>query len=362
MSPTLYDKKLIADKIITWFEQHGRKNLPWQQPITPYRVWISEIMLQQTQVTTVIPYFKRFISHFPDISHLAQANIDKVLHLWTGLGYYARARNLHRAAQIISTKWRGQLPSSYEHLATLPGIGRTTAHAILSIAYQQATAILDGNVKRVLTRLHAISGPPTQTKVIKQLWHIAQSYMPSQRCGDYSQAIMDLGATLCTRAKPKCLQCPLQGHCQAHQQKRESEFPERKTKNNLPVRKATLLMLRNQHHEILLEKRPPVGIWGGLWSLPECPVHENALEWIQQTYRYIAGDQKTIASFRHTFTHFHLNITAILFEITDQKVCINDNKEILWYNARRPPIIGLAKPIKYLLINCLPKYNHQLTQ
>ena len=205
----------FAARVLEWFDQHGRKDLPWQRDTTPYRVWVSEIMLQQTQVKTVIPYFERFMAALPQVQALAEAPEDRVLHLWTGLGYYARARNLHRSAQRVARELDGQFPETLAGLCDLPGVGRSTAGAILSIALGQRASILDGNVKRVLARYHRVEGWPGRSAVHQSLWDIAEQYTPAERCADYSQAIMDLGATLCTRSKPACDDCPLRGDCEA---------------------------------------------------------------------------------------------------------------------------------------------------
>ena len=259
---------IFSESLLDWFDEHGRKNLPWQKPITPYRVWLSEVMLQQTQVDTVIPYFEKFVNTYPDVASLAAAPIDHVLHLWTGLGYYARARNLHKCAITVCENYEGQFPSDQNELATLPGIGRSTAAAIASIAFEQPTAILDGNVKRVLTRHRAIEGWPGNKKIESQLWEIAEDYMPQTRCRDYTQAIMDLGATLCTRSKPQCLLCPVNHDCIAKQNGNPTDYPSKKPKKAQPVKDTHMLIARH-HNDILLEQRPASGIWGGLWSFKE---------------------------------------------------------------------------------------------
>lgn len=232
--------------IFRWFAKYGRKHLPWQQNKTPYRVWISEIMLQQTQVATVIPYFERFMQAFPTVAALANAKEDEVLHLWAGLGYYSRARNLHRAAKMIMEKWNGELPDRRDDLITLPGIGLSTAGAILSIAFHQPTAILDGNVKRVLSRFHAICDPIDDKKTENQLWQLAEYYMPTIQTADYTQAMMDLGATLCTRSKPDCTSCPLARHCKGHELQIAASLPRKKAAKVLPVRSAIFLVLKSQ--------------------------------------------------------------------------------------------------------------------
>jgi A/G-specific adenine glycosylase len=260
--------KQFQQAVLSWFEHQGRTNLPWQNPITPYRVWISEIMLQQTQVATVIPYFERFMQSFPCVESLANASVDDVLHHWTGLGYYARARNLHKTAQIIAFEHLQQFPDTVEALSALPGIGRSTAGAIRSIGFKKPAAILDGNVKRVLARFSATAGWPGKTAVHNQLWKIAEHYSPLERTEQYTQAMMDLGALVCTRSNPQCHQCPLESNCKAALRGEQSLFPGKKPKKAIPVRESIFLMLRSSKGDILLQQNPPAGLWGGLWVLP----------------------------------------------------------------------------------------------
>ena len=255
---------MIQHKIVEWYQQHGRKTLPWQQDLSPYRIWLSEIMLQQTQVNTVIPYFHRFIKKFPTLAELAQASLDEVLYLWSGLGYYARARHLHRTAQIILDQHQGQFPQSLKSLQALPGIGRSTAGAILSFAFDQAVTILDGNVKRVFARLHAIVDDLKKTDVLKLLWQLVQYYLPNEQAAQYNQGLMDLGALVCTPRTPQCQICPLQNNCLAYQQNQLECIPYVRAKNKLPVYKTSLVIFINQQKQIMLERRPPTGIWGGL--------------------------------------------------------------------------------------------------
>lgn len=338
----------FTQKVLKWFDQHGRKNLPWQQQISPYRVWISEIMLQQTQVQTVIPYFNRFIKRFPTIASLAKAHEDEVLHLWTGLGYYARARNLHKTAKIIHQQFKDKFPTDLNTVQSLPGIGRSTAGAILSLSMQISAPILDGNVKRVLTRTHAIQGYPGIAEVAEQLWEIAEIYTPTKRVAEYNQAMMDIGAIICTRSQPQCQKCPLQKICLAYQHNQISEFPGKKTNKPIPIKSQQLLILCNEAGDVLLEKRPQKGIWGGLWSLPECPAHENIKSWCLQNYRCRVDHVKPWPQFRHTFTHFHLDIMPILIPIKSKAL----NKPIdnlIWYNVKQPDARGLAAPIKKIL-------------
>ncbi len=337
----------FSQRLLCWFDQHGRKHLPWQNPITPYRVWISEIMLQQTQVETVIPYFERFMQRFPRLPDLASAPIDEVLHHWTGLGYYARARNLHKCAQIIAAEYAGEFPADVEAIAQLPGIGRSTAAAITSIAFEQPTAILDGNVKRVLARHSAIPGWPGQPKVADKLWRIAEGHMPKKRCRDYTQAIMDLGATVCTRTRPKCALCPVAEDCIALAEDNPTAYPGKKPSKDKPVKSAYFLLLQAPNGDILLERRPPSGIWGGLWCLPEVPI-EQSLETHLPAYGQIR-DTEHWEGWRHTFSHYHLDIQPVLVKLAKRPAGIMEEGRHLWYNVRQPASIGLAAPVKTLL-------------
>jgi len=268
--------RLFAKRIIDWADQHGRHDLPWQKTPDRYRVWISEIMLQQTQVKTVIPYYERFMRSFPNVLILATSPEDFVLEHWSGLGYYARARNLHKAAEIIALEHKGELPDTLDALMALPGIGRSTAGAILSLADNQPTAILDGNVKRVLARYAGIDGYPGKSAVLKELWALTESLTPVKNTARYNQAMMDMGATLCTRSRPGCGQCPLSSACVAYREGKPENYPGKKPRKVLPVKHVAMMILRNKNGQVLLEQRPPSGIWGGLWSLPEFPsVHRE---------------------------------------------------------------------------------------
>lgn len=341
----------LRTQLLHWYDQHGRKALPWQIDKTPYRVWVSEIMLQQTQVATVIPYYERFMQHYPDLISLANAPLDEVLHLWAGLGYYSRARNLHRATQHIMRDFSGQFPNTLEALLTLPGIGRSTAGAILSIAYQQCAPILDGNVKRVLSRLHGIITPLTDKTTENQLWALATQYTPTQRVADYTQAMMDLGATVCTRSRPQCAQCPLQHHCVAYRDKTVALIPAKKSPSAIPVRTASFLIIR-QRGQILLLKRPATGIWGGLYSLPEIigkPIKADISAFCHQQFKYTLSDYELLPSFRHTFSHYHLDIHPVLITIKPRQVKIMDDDQQIWYNLSQPAAIGLPKPIATIL-------------
>ncbi len=347
--PPDFHAATFSARLLDWFERHGRHDLPWQAGRSAYRVWISEIMLQQTQVATVIPYFERFMARFPDIRVLADAELDEVLHLWTGLGYYARARNLHKAAQQIRDSHDGRFPANFEQVLALPGIGRSTAGAILAQAHEQHFAILDGNVKRVLARYHAVDGWPGEKAVENRLWELAESYTPTRRIRDYTQAIMDLGATVCRRRQPDCPTCPLADGCQARRQGNPHDYPGRKPRKALPVRQTTMLILQNSAGEVLLEQRPPAGIWGGLWSFPECPPQTPPKQWCASQLGLEANELTPRAPLRHTFSHFHLDIQPLCGEIRGAPTRIMEPSKRVWYNTRRPDERGLPAPVKALL-------------
>lgn len=338
----------FAPRVLAWFDQHGRKNLPWQQDKTPYRVWVSEIMLQQTQVTTVIPYYQRFMTSFLDVFALADAHEDEVLAHWSGLGYYARARNLHKAAKILANEMEGKFPATVEGVVELPGIGRSTAAAILSISRGVQAAILDGNVKRVLSRLHAIDTWPGEKKTENAMWELAEDYAPSKRCGDYTQAMMDLGATLCTRSKPQCLLCPVQTDCQGLLTGDPTRYPIKKAKKEKPIKTTKMLVLTHDD-KILLEKRPSVGIWGGLWSLPETQVESLLLE-VEQRFQTQILNQRELAGFRHTFSHYHLDIQPYQLNISQPSI-ISESGKYQWYNLSQALDLGLPAPIREILTN-----------
>ena len=340
----------LADKLLPWFHEHGRHDLPWQQDKTPYRVWVSEIMLQQTQVATVIPYYTRFMQRFPDVEALAKADEQAVLHLWTGLGYYARARNLHKAAGIIHRQYKGNFPDTVEALAELPGIGRSTAGGIIAAALNKRAVILDGNVKRVLCRYHCIEGSPEQTATGKKLWALADQHTPEENCADYNQAIMDLGASLCSRSKPACALCPLEKECEANRRNLASEFPQKKKKKAMPVKSTTMLVLQSpDSSKVLLEKRPPSGIWGGLWSLPEIPAGDTPLSFLMVHGMHQTGTPEKWQPIRHTFSHFHLDITPMLITLEVPRDAVMEKGRWHWYDLANPGQLGLAAPVKKLL-------------
>ena len=338
----------LADQLLSWFDQHGRHDLPWQQPRSAYRVWLSEIMLQQTQVGTVIPYFERFLQRFPNVQLLAAAPQDDVLTLWAGLGYYARARNLHKAAQQIVAEHSGEFPQSVAALEALPGIGRSTAGAIAAQAFGVRAAILDGNVKRVLARLFAVPGWPGETAVAAKLWQHAEALTPNQRLADYTQAIMDLGATLCTRSKPACLLCPWQPHCQASASGEPTQFPGKKPRKTKPQRAVQMLLLRNANNQILINRRPPTGIWGGLWSLPEIGADAAPAEAATEL-GFATIDSKPLPAVPHSFSHYQLNIQPVLLSVSEEFFAINDGGQ-QWLNLSTPASWpGLPAPVRKIL-------------
>ncbi|MDH3000481.1 A/G-specific adenine glycosylase [Chelonobacter oris] len=357
----------FARTVLEWYRQYGRKDLPWQQNKTLYRVWLSEVMLQQTQVATVIPYFKRFVATFPDVVSLADAPMDEVLHLWTGLGYYARARNLHKAAQIVRDDYHGEFPTDFEQVWRLPGIGRSTAGAVLSSCLNAPYPILDGNVKRVLARYFALDGWAGDKKVSDQLWQYSEQVTPTAQVADFNQAMMDLGAMVCTRSKPKCGLCPLQADCIADQQQNWQAYPAKKPKKALPEKQAYFLILR-QGNTVLLQRRPAQGLWGGLYCFPQFDTKTALLAYLHQ--QNIQAYQEGVM-FRHTFSHFHLDIVPIyaqkaengrqkcgqkhdfsskIAEIQPEYRAEIPESENYWYNFQSPPKIGLATPMKNLLL------------
>ena len=342
----------FADRLLAWFDDNGRKDLPWQQNVTAYRVWVSEIMLQQTQVQTVIPYFNRFIDRFPNIRALATAKQDEVLSHWSGLGYYARARNLHKAAQQISDEHGGKFPVSLDEVIALPGIGRSTAGAILSLANGQRHTILDGNVKRVLARFDAIAGWPGKADVEADLWKVADRYTPDERTAAYTQAIMDLGATLCTRSKPACDRCPVSTDCQALRTHSVVQYPGRKPKLTKPLKTTTMLLV-SVSGQVYLERRPESGIWGGLWSLPE--LGERSIDdWCDTTLGTAAKDVLSWDVLRHSFSHYDLDIQPIVVRIESHAGKVADAGATTWYSLDDTPPGGFAAPVKKL-INQLKK-------
>lgn len=338
----------FAPRLLEWFENCGRKDLPWQRDPTPYRVWVSEIMLQQTQVATAIPYYERFVARFPDVGALAAARLDEVLHLWSGLGYYARARNLRRAAQLIVARHDGEFPRDFEAVLALPGIGRSTAGAILALARGERHAILDGNVKRVLTRYFGIEGYPGEPAVERRLWELAESCMPAANAAGYTQAVMDLGATVCTRARAACLLCPVSADCVARQRNLQDRLPAPRPRTARPVRDAWLVLAMRGGHKVLIERRPPAGIWGGLWGLPEFPTRAHAEQWCREQLAGAAAPRRT-AVLEHSFSHFDYRMRPLLVRCQGKAAALRDDDRFRWYDPREPARVGLPKPVATLI-------------
>ena len=332
----LISPELFAQKILQYFKLHGRKDLPWQQDPSPYRVWVSEIMLQQTQVKTVIPYYLKFTKRFKSVKQLAEADLDEVLHHWQGLGYYSRARNLHQCARMVISQFDGEFPEEIDLMESLPGIGRSTAGAILSLSMAKPTPILDGNVKRVLARVFLVDGWYGQSAVAKQLWKLTEKYTPSRQTANFNQAMMDLGANHCNRSKPHCSDCPLNDCCLAYIHGKTEEYPHRKPKKQIPTRSTSMLLIFNEHHQLQMVKRPPSGIWGGLWSLPEttCKLDQ----------------QNLVDEFRHTFTHFHLLIKVFEYDTKDTiNAKVEENTELAWHDINRLKELALPTPVRKFL-------------
>jgi len=330
--PSLITPDKFAAQILAFYEQHGRKDLPWQQNPTPYRVWVSEIMLQQTQVKTVIPYYQKFMDRFASVNQLAAAELDEVLHHWQGLGYYSRARNLHKCAQMVVDKFHGEFPDSLDQMESLPGIGRSTAGAILSLAMGKPAPILDGNVKRVLARVFLVEGWYGQSAVNKHLWQLTENYTPAENTGPFNQAMMDLGASFCSRSRPQCSQCPLAQECLAHIHGKTAEYPHKKPKKTIPTRHTRMLLNLDKRGQILLEKRPPSGIWGGLWSMPETQVETDATTLVDE--------------FQHTFTHFRLEVKVVSPATATQ---VEENPALAWHNIDQLHQLAFPTPVRKFL-------------
>jgi A/G-specific adenine glycosylase len=337
----------FSQRVIAWQRLHGRHDLPWQNTCDPYAIWVSEIMLQQTQVAAVIPYYVRFMARFPDIQSIANSEEDEVLQHWSGLGYYSRARNLHAAAQVVVERFGGVFPREFNAIQTLPGIGRSTAAAIAVFSFGQNQAILDGNVKRVLTRSFAIAGWPGQAAVEKQLWALAEDLLPEIAIEVYTQGLMDLGATLCTRSNPVCSACPLHSMCVAHRQGLIGELPTSKPHKALPQRETTMLLLLDGN-EILLEKRPSTGIWGGLWSLPEIAAGTDAQQAAHRCYRLETELLPMLPAFAHTFTHFRLHITPQPL-LVRKRLQQGLKSRVVWLDIEEAQGAALPAPVRKLL-------------
>ncbi len=351
----------FSDQLIAWQRQHGRHGLPWQQTRDPYRVWLSEIMLQQTQVTAVIPYYQQFLASFPDVFALARAPQQDVMAHWAGLGYYARARNLHRCAQMIVEQFGGVFPQEARILNTLPGIGPSTAAAIAAFTQGERTSILDGNVKRVLARYRAIAGDPAKKETERQLWQVANELLPTtsalkkdpQGMGTYTQGLMDLGSMICTRSSPKCGLCPVQPSCQAHAQGLTDVLPTPRARKTIPERNTTMLIIEHDQH-LLLEQRPQKGIWGGLWSLPEKEEGWPGAQPLNMLPDSIPLTSLVrLAGFQHVFTHFRLNIQPIALRMPGKKQpklsWLDTPGALSWVPVSQIHEYGLPKPVKTLL-------------
>ncbi len=337
----------VADALLAWHTQHGRNDLPWQHPRSAYRVWVSEIMLQQTQVRVVIDYFQRFMRALPTLQHLAAASEDEVMALWSGLGYYRRARFLHAAARRCMARHDGHLPRDIDALMALPGIGRSTAGAILAQAHGLRFPILDGNVKRVLARYHGVGGYPGRSIVEKQLWRYAEQHTPHRALADYTQAIMDLGATVCTRSQPDCGNCPLADGCVARRDGLTAQLPEPRPPKSLPKRETCMLALRDTSDRILLQRRRGNGVWSGLWSLPEA-ADSDAATALAARHARIAGAQ-ALTKFTHVFSHYRLEVVPRLFTDATPHPSIADNDDLRWCHREDIRALGLPAPVRTLL-------------
>ena len=335
--------KPFSDRLLAWWDVHGRKDLPWQHPRTPYRVWVSEIMLQQTQVTTVIDYFEAFMERFPVLSSLAEAPLDDVLAAWSGLGYYARARNLHKAAQTCMTEHRGQLPDTADELSRLPGIGRSTANAIVSQTQDIPATVMDGNVKRVMARHAAIEGWPGKSAVLKELLKAADQRLPAERGADYTQAIMDLGATLCRGKQPDCPDCPVREDCEALKANNVANYPGKKPNADVKTRTVYMLIIQKRDGSVLLRRRPSEGIWGGLWCLPD------ADDAVKLKARYGIAHATELPGFDHRLTHRLLKIRPLMAKRLPDPRDINETGDLVWYGPDQWPELGLPKAVEKVL-------------
>jgi A/G-specific adenine glycosylase len=346
-------------KLLDWFERCGRHDLPWQKHPTPYRVWVSEIMLQQTQVQTVIPYYEAFMERYPDIFSLASATLDEVLSGWAGLGYYARCRNLHKSASQIVMEYGGQFPDDIQRLMALPGIGRSTAGAILSLSTGQRHAILDGNVRRVLCRYAAIEEWPGEKATEKRLWALAEAFTPCKRVKEYNQAMMDLGATVCKRGKPECTACPLNAECQALKTGKADQLPCPRPAKRVPVKRQTLLEIFSAEGAILLARQPVPGIWGGLWSLPvapeawqgevSCHDGEGDLSFDVAGIPFYPQVCKRVGSFSHLFSHFKLEaeVYGCQLALPADRLLQNRQTDFMFYSLKEnSQLPALPAPIK----------------
>ena len=342
----------FSTRIVRWQRAHGRHGLPWQGTRDPYRIWLSEVMLQQTQVAAVLPYYERFLARFPDVAALARADVDEVLALWSGLGYYARARNLHRAAVEVVERFGGEFPRTFEALQALPGVGRSTAAAIAAFASGERRAILDGNVRRVLARHGGIGGDPTEAATLARLWSVAESLLPGDGIEAYTQGMMDLGADVCAVRRPACLVCPVAEDCVARREDRVHELPSKRARREAPRREVAMLVVLSQG-EVLLEKRPPAGIWGGLWSLPEAPVAARPGDVLNADWGLESAEVQPLEPFEHAFTHFTLAVSPYRIRVRDRSRLVAD-KPATWLPLAELRGAALPSPVRRLLEKLRP--------
>lgn len=340
-------RRMIAPQLLAWWDKHGRKQLPWQKDRTPYRIWVSEIMLQQTRVETVIPYFERFMASFPNVQALAAAEDDDVLAIWAGLGYYTRAHNLLKAARILVAQHGSGLPRDFDSLVALPGIGRSTAGAILALAHGQRRAILDGNARRVLARVHAVEGWPGKASISRKLWGLAEANTPPERVRDYTQAIMDLGATVCLRRSPRCDACPLAESCRARKHGLTAGIPASKPRANRPLKRRSMLVVQRPDGAVLLYRRPPTGIWAGLWSLPTLEGDESAGDWCGRVLGCSPQGHAELAPIRHGLSHFELEIRPIRLAVSASPAEIREGDQWRWHDGAQD--LGMPAPIRRLV-------------
>ncbi len=339
----------FAKRLLAWYDVHGRHDFPWQRDRTPYSAWVAEIMLQQTQAATVVPFYERFLRRFPGVHALAEAPQDDVLKHWSGLGYYARARNLWRAARAIVAEHGGEVPKDFEALHALPGIGRSTAGAILAQAHDDRWPILDGNVKRVLARHHAVAGWPGEPRVANVLWAHAEAHTPHERVADYTQAIMDLGATVCTRLRPACTLCPVVDTCLAAASGTQAQFPAPRPKRARAQRRVDVLVVQDPDGRVLLERRPAQGIWGGLYSLPELPIDSVPSEWCERAIGASVTAERELTVIAHAFTHFDLDLAPRLLRLQSAPSAVMDRSDWLWYKPGTELAVGVPAPVAALL-------------
>ena len=339
----------FTQHLLAWHTKHGRHDLPWQRNRKAYSIWVSEVMLQQTRVATVVPFFERFMDRCPTVGVLAETSLDEILSLWSGLGYYARARNLHRAARIVADHYSGEFPKTLDELTALPGIGRSTAGAILALALGQRHSILDGNVKRVLARYHCVEGWPGQSSVLKKLWELADQHTPNSKIAEYTQSIMDLGAMVCTRNTPACNLCPVAKGCLAHRLGNQHKLPTPRPRRIRPSKRVRVLVVYDANKGILLMRRPPSGIWGGLFSFPELPEGEDLNQWCLIHLGSPAEIWSPLSPIEHSFTHFDLLIEPLFLRVKIGTRNILEHKDWLWYNSADEVAVGLPAPVERLL-------------